>query len=81
MLRDTSVRVLEIAPPWTQTDLLGSNDEPRAMPLGEFIEETLAALGTDADEILVERAKPLRAAPGPNEMAFVTEFNNGFLAG
>lgn len=81
MLRNTSVRVLEIAPPWVQTDLLGSNDEPRAMPLGEFIEETMAVLATDADEILVERAVPLRAAPGPNEMAFVTGFNDSFAAG
>lgn len=81
MLRNTSVRVLEIAPPWVQTDLLGSNDEPRAMPLAEFIEETLAVLATDADEILVERAVPLRAAVGPNEMEFVTAFNESFLAG
>jgi uncharacterized oxidoreductase len=81
MLRNTSVRVLEIAPPWVQTDLLGSNDEPRAMPLAEFIEETMAVLATDADEILVERAVPLRAAVGPNEMSFVTAFNESFLAG
>jgi len=81
MLRNTSVRVLEIAPPWVQTDLLGSNDEPRAMPLAEFIEETMAVLATDADEILVERAVPLRAAVGPNEMGFVTAFNESFLAG
>jgi uncharacterized oxidoreductase len=81
MLRNTLVRVLEIAPPWVQTDLLGSNDEPRAMPLAEFIEETMTVLATDADEILVERALPLRAVPGPNEMAFVTEFNSSFLAG
>jgi uncharacterized oxidoreductase len=81
MLRNTSVRVLEIAPPWVQTDLLNSNDEPRAMPLAEFIQETLAVLETDADEILVERAAPLRAAVGPNEMAFVTGFNDSFAAG
>jgi hypothetical protein len=27
-------------------------------------------------EVLVERAKPLRNNPGPNEGAFVTEFND-----
>jgi uncharacterized oxidoreductase len=75
-LKDTSVSVLEIAPPWVQTDLLGSNNEPRAMPLAEFIEETISVLGTDAHEVLVERAKPLRNNPGPNEGAFVTEFND-----
>ena len=68
--------MLEIAPPWVQTDLLGSNNEPRAMPLSEFIEETIRVLGTDAQEILVERAKPLRNNPGPNEGGFVTEFND-----
>src|SRR5882757_9572480 len=39
-LRNTPVAVLEIAPPWVQTDLLNSNHEPRAMPLAEFIDET-----------------------------------------
>jgi uncharacterized oxidoreductase len=34
-LKNTTVGVLEIAPPWVQTDLLGSNDEPRAMPLAD----------------------------------------------
>ena len=75
-LKETSVSVLEIAPPWVQTDLLGSNNETRAMPLAEFIEETIRVLGTDAHEILVERAKPLRNNPGPNEGEFITEFND-----
>ena len=77
-LKDTSVSVLEIAPPWVQTDLLGSNNEPRAMPLSEFIEETMKVLGTGAEEVLVEQAKPLRNATGPNEAAFVTQFNDAF---
>ena len=75
-LKDTSVSVVEIAPPWVQTDLLGSNNEPRAMPLAEFIEETIKVLGTDAQEVLVERAKPVRNNPGPNEGLFVTQFND-----
>lgn len=75
-LRGTPVRVLEIAPPWVQTDLLSSNNEPRAMPLAEFIEETMQVLGTDAEEVLVERAKPLRNNAGPGEAAFVNQFND-----
>jgi uncharacterized oxidoreductase len=63
-LKGTPVRVLELAPPWVQTDLLGSNNEARAMPLAEFIEETMRVLGTDADEVLVERAKALRNGAG-----------------
>jgi len=76
LLKDTSVKVLEIAPPWVQTDLLNSNDEPRAMPLAAFIEETIKVLGSDADEVLVEVAKPLRNNAGPAEHAFVTQFND-----
>ena len=75
-LKGTPVKVLEIAPPWVQTDLLGSNNEPRAMPLAEFIDETVQILGTDAEEVLVERAKPLRNNAGPNETAFVNQFND-----
>ena len=75
-LQNTSVSVIEIAPPWVQTDLLGSNNDPRAMPLAEFIEEKIRGLGTDVNEVLVEHAKPLRDNPGPNEGAFVTEFND-----
>jgi len=36
-------------------------------------------LGTDADEILVEAAKPLRANPGLEEHAFVNGFNEQML--
>jgi uncharacterized oxidoreductase len=78
-LKGSSVRVLEMAPPWVQTDLLGSNNEPRAMPLAEFIEETIKVLGTNAEEVLVERAKPLRNSVGPDEGAFVTQFNDMML--
>src|SRR6202790_742463 len=78
-LRSTGISVLEIAPPWVRTDLLGSSDEPRAMPLVEFIGETIEILGTDAQEVVVERARPLRNNPGPNEGELVTHFNDLFL--
>lgn len=81
MLKGTSVSVQEIAPPWVQTDLLNSKEEPRAMPLQQFIDQTMLALGTDAEEVLVENARAMRANPGPNEHAFVTQFNNYFLEG
>ena len=76
MLKDTSVSVQEIAPPWVQTDLLNSRNEPRAMPLADFIRETIQILGTDAKEVLVERVSPLRNNTGPGETGFVTEFND-----
>jgi uncharacterized oxidoreductase len=78
-LRGTSVRVIEVAPPWVQTDLLNSKEEPRAMPLQEFIDETIQVLGTEVDEILVVRAKQLRNNAGPNEHPYVIEFNNWLL--
>jgi uncharacterized oxidoreductase len=75
-LSGSSVKVLEIAPPWVQTDLLNSNEEPRAMPLAPFIAETIKVLGTDSDEIVVEQAAMLRNNPGPGEGTFVKQFND-----
>jgi uncharacterized oxidoreductase len=46
------------------------------MPLDEFIEETMRVFETDAYEVLVERAKPLRNNLGPEERAFVNSFND-----
>jgi uncharacterized oxidoreductase len=79
LLRDSGVRVLEMAPPWVRTALMNSQEAEQAMPLDQFISETLDALGTDAEEILVEAAKPLRANPGPNEHALVNGFNQQML--
>jgi uncharacterized oxidoreductase len=79
-LKGSSVRVVEIVPPWVQTELMGANSDPRAMPLAEFIDEAIALLGTDAEEILVERVKPLRNNPGSNEGAFVTQFNERLMS-
>ena len=74
-LRHSSVEVIEIAPPWVQTDLLNSNNEPRAMPLPDFIRETMVILDSEAKEIVVERAQQLRDSVGRNEGSFVTQFN------
>src|SRR2546430_688893 len=78
-LKGTSVNILEIAPPWVQTNLLNSGKEPRAMPLKDCIEQTMQLLGTDAEEVLVEQAKPFRNNPGPNESALVTQFNDTMI--
>ncbi len=76
LLRNSGVRVLEVAPPWVRTELMNSQEAEQAMPLDRFIAETLEVLGTDADEVLVEAAKPLRANPGPLEHALVNGFNH-----
>jgi len=77
-LKGTTVKVLEIAPPWVQTDLMGPEqaNDPRAMPLKDFIEETVQVLGTDADEVLTQRVGMLRNNVGPNEWEFVEKFND-----
>lgn len=77
-LKGSSVRVIELAPPYVQTELTGDRqkNDPNAMPLDDFIAEAVTLLETDADEVLVERVKPLRNNPGPNEAAFVDQFND-----
>ena len=62
-LRNTSVEVLELAPPAVATDLMpGHKDNPRSMPLDAYISEVMELLNTAKDEILVERVKYLRNA-------------------
>ena len=65
-LKGTSVEVIELAPPYVQTELMGKQQamDPNAMPLNEFIAEVMALLtaNPDALEIIVERCKGLRNA-------------------
>ncbi len=79
-LRDTKVRVLEIAPPWVRTELLNSSEAEEAMPLDQFIGETLALLDSGADELVVAAGKPLRDNVGPNEHALVQALNTHMTA-
>ena len=76
-LRDTKVKVLELAPPYVQTELGGERQktDPRAMPLDAFISETMELLKGDSNEILVENVLPLRNNAGPNEAEMFTKFN------
>jgi uncharacterized oxidoreductase len=82
-LKSTNIQVIEIIPPYVQTELMGSAQaaDPRAMPLNEYITETIELFKNqpDATEILVERVKPLRFAEqnGPEKYtAFFTQFND-----
>jgi len=63
-LRETTVEVLELAPPYVATELMGEQQaaDPQAMPLGEFIVEVMDILTNkpEAKEILVKRVEPLR---------------------
>lgn len=66
-LRETSVEVLELIPPYVQTELAGPNQasDPNAMPLADYIAEVVRILDAQAPshgEILVRRVKALRWA-------------------
>lgn len=77
-LRNTNVRVLEIAPPWVDTDLIHKSGDPRAMPLDAFIAETfakLSAASADTTEVLVDAVLPLRDNPGAQEHGLFNQFN------
>ena len=74
-LKATSVEVIEIAPPYVQTELLGPQQavDPAAMPLAEFIAEVMALLESQPEtgEIIVERCKPLRFAAENGQVAAI----------
>jgi len=79
-LKDTKVEVLELAPPYVQTELMGSHQaaDPRAMPLKAFIAESMQLLTSNPTpaEILVERVKPLRFAAKGDYAGFFKSFND-----
>jgi uncharacterized oxidoreductase len=74
-LKDTATEVIEIVPPYVQTDLLDGAEDPRAMPLKEYIAETMELLKTEPTpaEICVQRVYPLRFAD--SEGRFDATFN------
>lgn len=63
-LRSAKVEVIEIIPPYVATDLLNGKNDPRAIPLNEYIAETMEILKSQPTprEICVERVKGLRFA-------------------
>ena len=86
-LRDTSVEVLELVPPYVRTALMGDRqaNDPAAMPLDEFIAEVMDILQNQpaATEICVKRVQPLRfAAEGGQAKydGFFTQFNDHMTA-
>ncbi len=66
-LRHKPIDVIELPPPYVQTELAGPEQasDPAAMPLGDYIAEVIKLLGAPtpaSGEILVERVKALRMA-------------------
>ena len=80
-LQATSIKVLEIVPPWVATELMGQKPtDPRAMPLDKFIAETMDILGTDAEEICVQNVLFLRNAAKGDEAGLFKTFNDSLSA-
>ena len=86
-LQSTNIQVIELVPPYVQTELMGSQQasDPRAMPLADYLNETIAILKSQPEvtEVLVERVKPLRFAElnGPEKYtAFFKQFNDAMAA-
>lgn len=76
----TSVRIVELVPPSVQTDLMpGHADDPHAMPLDDYIDETMSILETQPDvtEVQVERVKFLRYGEARGDQAQVIAVLNG----
>ncbi len=84
-LKDTQVQVVELAPPYVQTELMGpaQASDPAAMPLAEFIAESMKMLkaSPEATEICVERVRVLRDAESRGDYnAFFQQFNDTMTA-
>lgn len=80
-LQDTNVQVIELVPPFVQTELTGPAQatNPLAMPLQDYIDETIQILSASPDvtEVLVDRVKPQRHAEAKGEYAsFFKRYND-----
>ncbi len=80
-LQDTNIQVIELIPPFVQTELQGPAQatNPNAMPLRDYIGETMHILSTTPGvaEVIVERVKPQRYAEARGEYAaFFKRFND-----
>ena len=84
-LQGTRVQVIEIIPPYVQTELMGDRQksDPMAMPLADYLTETFAVLRDrpDVQEVVIDRVKPLRfAAENGNYEEFFQTFNQRMIA-
>jgi uncharacterized oxidoreductase len=82
-LRDTPVRVVELAPPWVATDLAAAHPEQaehgdmKPMPLADFIAAAMAALATDEEELPIANARFLYDSGVAPQAAKVFAMING----
>jgi len=74
-LRQSGVKVIEVAPPWVDTDLIYKSGDARAMPLVDFVADTMKGLASGKDEVYVDAIQALRDNPGSSEHELVNAFN------
>ncbi|GAA0951162.1 SDR family oxidoreductase [Kribbella koreensis] len=69
-LAGTGVQVIELVPPHVATTLMGMQDAPSAMPVEDFLTETMAILHDrpDVEEVTVQRVGFLRDAERENRL-------------
>ncbi len=81
-LAETSVSVVEVAPPGVRTTLFDQQDSDRAMPLEDFLTETLALLHAEPTprEVIVDNAKFVRYAEANGNYAEVLGMLSGVKA-
>ncbi len=79
------MEVIELIPPYVQTTLMGDQqaDDPRAMPLDEYINEAISILKTEPDvkEVCVKKVYPLRFAAEQGQQKyeeFFEQFNDSY---
>ena len=79
-LKTTKVEVIELIPPYVQTTLTGDQqaNDPRAMPLDEFIDEAMSILKSqpDAKEICVKKVYQLRFSAEHGQQKYEEFFQN-----
>src|ERR1039457_6340454 len=81
--KTTNIEVIELIPPYVQTTLMGDQqaNDPKAMPLNEFIEEVMSILKSQPDvkEVCVKKVYPLRFAAEQGQQKyeeFFEQFND-----
>jgi uncharacterized oxidoreductase len=79
MLRNTSVRVVEILPPWVNTGAVDAPGFEGAVHVDDFVRDVLVQLREGRDEVVVDAAVASRRNAGPDEHAFVTAHNAQML--
>ncbi len=84
-MKDTPLQVIELVPPYVQTSLMGDRqaNDPNAMPLADYVAETMSILtnSPDVTEVIVDRVKPQRTAEASGDYdTFFKTFNDRMFA-